>query len=316
MDLKDKKILFTGCAGFIGNNLGRKLITFNPKSILGIDKMSYMSNDFFYQKESIEVIKEDISNQRINQTIIDYNPDIIINMAAESHVDNSIKNPFPFLKSNVEGVLNLLECSLKMKSMPLFVQISTDEVYGDIEIGDSIETDPRYTSSPYSASKASAEHFVEAYGRTYSLPYVITRSSNNYGPFQDVEKFIPRVICNLLAGKKVPIYGTGQQQRDWIHVNDNCEGILAAIKYSSLHSSDVYNIGVGNQSITNKEIVQKICFLLDKDYDTSVVYVTDRLGHDFRYSLSSSMLYSLTGWQPKINIDLGLCKTIEWYRSC
>lgn len=316
MQLQNKKILFTGCAGFIGNNFGRKLLDLNPSSIVGIDKMNYMSNDSFYKKEGIEIIKEDIANQRINQIIIDYNPDVIINMAAESHVDNSIKNPFPFLKSNVEGTLNLLNCSLKMSSMPLFVQISTDEVYGDIEMGSSIETDARYTSSSYSASKASAEHFVEAYGRTYKLSYLITRSSNNYGPYQDIEKFIPRVITNLLNNKKVPIYGTGNQERDWIHVSDNCDGIIAAINSISGISSLVVNIGVGNQSITNKEIVKKICFLLDKDFDKSIEYVTDRLGHDFRYSLSSQLLTGLTGWQPKISLDLGLCKTVEWYKKC
>lgn len=678
MDLRGKKILFTGCAGFIGNNLGPKLVQLNPQSIIGIDKMGYMSNDTFYKKENIEIIKEDISNPRINQIVIDYCPDIIINMAAESHVDNSIKNPMAFLKSNVEGTLNLLNCSLKMSRFPLFVQIScydtctraltidgyksydkikdgdlvltinpetsiiewkpvekviiqdyvgsminfksksvdmcvtpnhrmiirdkdkklrwytaedqskryngslpigsisdfndsscssteldllfligvylgdghtyhsvkkirnksglcrkdyiknrnakghfisgkigteketimnsyrtffevpendkcrnrleealnrlnikyskykkniyvggkkwydlfikfgtgafnkhipseylklsknrlqslfdglmlsdgslrktksisyqyttvsetlasqvvligtqlgwkttsristsssdcyikgrqiksgsafcllftkqyenrinkyitkienyngkiwclkvkdnknflierngkfsfcgnTDEIYGDVETGTSIETDSRKSSSPYSASKAAAEHFVEAYYRTYGVPYVITRSSNNYGPFQDVEKFIPKVIVNLLNNKKVPIYGNGSQERDWIHVSDNCDGIIAAIQQATSNSELVFNIGIGNQSITNKEIVEKVCYLLDKDFNTNVEYVTDRPGHDVRYSLSSSLLQDMSGWKPKISLDLGLCKTVDWYKKC
>lgn len=310
--LKDKKVILTGGCGFIGNTMSKMLLESNLKDLVIIDKMSYVSNDKFHYENKIKVLKEDIQSDGIYNFILDYKPEVIINMAAESHVDVSIKNPNLFLQANVFGTVNLLNAALKIKSNPLFVQISTDEVYGDVAEGWSKESDPRVTSSPYSASKASAELFVESYGRTYGLPYFITRSSNNYGPYQNEEKLIPKIINNILLGKKIPVYGDGRQERDWIYVEDNCSAILHLI--DAYNGSDVYNVG-GLETTNNLEIIKQICSIMNKDENDFIEFVKDRPGHDRRYAISIQKIKDRSGWQPKTDLKTGLIKTIEWISS-
>lgn len=316
MQISGKKILLTGGCGFIGNTFTKELLKQDVKELLVLDKMTYVSDRKFHDENGIKVEVVDIASEEAFNLVKEFKPDILVNMAAESHVDVSIKNPNVFLQSNVSGTTNLLNAALKLETLPLFFQISTDEVYGDKSSGWSLEDDPRLASSPYSASKVSAEMFVEAYGRTYGLPYLITRSSNNYGPYQYPEKFIPKAITNLLAGKKVPVYGDGKQERDWIHVQDNCRGLLAAmnLSYETGNDSAVFNIGE-DKTTTNLEIIQKLCFILDKDPDEVIQFVTDRPGHDRRYAISTSLINSYTDWKPKISLDLGLYKTVEWYKE-
>jgi dTDP-glucose 4,6-dehydratase len=310
--LKDKKVILTGGCGFIGNTMSKMLLESNLKDLVVIDKMSYVSNDKFHYENKIKVLKEDIQSEGIYNFILDYKPEVIINMAAESHVDVSIRNPNLFLQANVFGTVNLLNASIKLKSNPLFVQISTDEVYGDVTEGWSKESDPRVTSSPYSASKASAELFVESYGRTYGLPYFITRSSNNYGQYQNEEKLIPKIINNILSGKKIPVYGDGKQERDWIYVEDNCSAILHLI--DAYNGSDVYNVG-GLETTNNLEIIKQICSIMNKDENDFIEFVKDRPGHDRRYAISIQKIKDRSGWQPKTDLKTGLIKTIGWISS-
>jgi dTDP-glucose 4,6-dehydratase len=310
MQLKNKRVLLTGAAGFIGNEMTRQILNKEPSEFIAIDKMSYMSNDKFHHENDIPVHKIDISSKEAYDLIIEFKPDILINMAAESHVDISIKNPDLFLESNVRGTTNLMNACLKMESLPLFLQISTDEIYGDKLVGESKEDDSRMASSPYSASKASAELFVESYGRTFNLPYLITRSSNNYGPHQHYEKLIPKVIQNIMDGKRIPVYTPGNQQRQWIHVTDNCEGIISAIEHYK--NSDVFNIG-GDKVTVNLDLIKSICKLMAVNSDKYIVYVNDRPGHDTRYCISCDKIFNHTGWKPKIRLNNGLMSTIEWY---
>jgi dTDP-glucose 4,6-dehydratase len=310
--LNNKKIILTGGCGFIGNNISKLILNHNLKDFVVIDKMSYVSNDKFHNKNKIKVLKEDIQSKKVYDFIINYKPDIIINMAAESHVDISIQNPSLFLNANVSGTVNLLNACLRLKEHPIFVQISTDEVYGDVSYGWSKESDPRITSSPYSASKASAELFVESYGRTYNLPYLITRSSNNYGPYQNKEKFIPKIIYNILDGKKIPVYGDGKQERDWIYVDDNCSAILHIIDNYSCN--DIYNIG-GLKTTNNLEIIKQICLIMNKDEKDFIEFIKDRPGHDRRYAINIDKVKNKSGWSPITDFDVGLSKTINWIYS-
>jgi len=310
--LKNKKVILTGGCGFIGNTMSKFLLQYDLKDFIVIDKMSYVSNDEFHYKNKIKVLKEDIQSKAIYNFILDYKPEVIINMAAESHVDISISNPGLFLEANVFGSVNLLNASIKLSEQPIFVQISTDEVYGDVHECWSKELDPRVTSSPYSASKASAELFVESYGRTYGLPYLITRSSNNYGPYQNEEKFIPKIINNILLGKKIPVYGDGKQERDWIYVDDNCSAILHLI--DAYNGSDIYNVG-GLDTTNNLEIIKKICSIMSKDEADFIEFVKDRPGHDRRYAISIEKIKNRSGWKPTTDLNTGLIKTIDWILS-
>ena len=312
--IKNKKILLTGGCGFIGNTLSSAIISNNPADFLVIDKMTYVSDRTFHDKNNINIVATDITSDEAFDLVLQFKPDIIVNMAAESHVDRSIEEPDIFLKSNVYGTTNLMNAALKLESVPLFVQISTDEIYGDIASGWSKEDDPRKTSSPYSASKASAEMFVEAYGRTFKLPYIITRSSNNYGPYQHIEKFIPKAINNILNGKKVPVYGDGLQERDWVYVEDNCDAIIAIVNNAELASNSIFNIG-GISTCTNIEILTQICILMSEDPKELIDYVKDRPGHDRRYAIDIKKIKDTFGWEPKTSLHDGLLKTIEWHRK-
>ena len=311
MRLKGSRVILTGGAGFIGNNTIELLASLNVADLVVIDKMGYASDSYMCKKHKVTLIEKDINDVTSTNFIKAWQPHVVINMAAESHVDNSIRDPELFLRSNVQGTVRLLDVCRGQRIMPLFVQISTDEVYGDIERGLSVEEDARVCSSPYSASKGAAELFVESYGRTYGLPYLITRSSNNYGSFQDKEKFIPTCIRSLLQGKPIPLYGDGLQERDWIHVSDNVKGLFAAIENGKPNS--VYNIGAGAPT-TNYQIAHTLCTLMDKDPEEYISYVTDRPGHDRRYALSAHRLQFL-GWKQEVQLLDGLKSTIEWYRN-
>lgn len=309
---KGKKILLTGGCGFIGNNFTKSLLQEDIKDLLVIDKISYCSSSNYHIKNNIKLYTLDINDSLIKNIILNYNPDIIIHMAAESHVDLSISNPDLFCKSNVNGTVNLLNTAIKLNNLELFHYISTDEVYGDIEkFVSSTEKDILKPSSPYSASKASGEFFVQSYSRTYNIPYLITRSSNNYGPYQYPDKFIPKSIVSLLNNKKIPVYGSGLQERDWIYVVDNCKALIACINNKNCYNS-VTNIG-SNLSMSNIDIIQILCFLLEKDFIPSFTHIADRLGHDKRYALSTEKINKF--WKPEIALDEGLVRTIEWYKD-
>lgn len=309
------KILITGGAGFIGSNFVRHAINGDYEGINQVtvlDKLTYAGNLNNFtkpQRNRFEFIHGDICNSELmNELVPKY--DAIINFAAESHVDRSISNSRAFFDTNTIGVQTLLE-TLRKNPQVRMLQISTDEVYGSIKEGSWDENFPLSPNSPYSASKASAELLVRAYFVTYGLDVVTTRCSNNYGPFHYPEKLIPLFITNLILGKKVPVYGTGTNVRDWLHVDDHCRGILAVLLHGK--SGNVYNIG-GGRELSNLEITKKILLELGED-ETKIEYVKDRLGHDFRYSVNWSKIKDELGYQPQIDFEKGLRETVDWYQS-
>ena len=324
-------IIITGGCGFIGSALLRKLFKKNNHKIVNIDKLTYASNKnvFTKNKKNYYFYKLDICNQnKIEKIFFKFKPDIIINLAAESHVDNSIKNSQQFIKTNIIGTYNLLEISrkynqsLQSSKKLIFYQISTDEVYGDLGLSKKlfVENSIYKPSSPYSASKSSADHLVRSWGRTYKLPFFISHCTNNYGPYQNKEKLIPLVINNALKKLPIPIYGNGKQVRDWIYVNDHVDAIYRIAIKGKIGES--YNIG-GNNQISNLEVVSTICKLLDKlvskktkslnSYLDLITYVKDRKGHDFKYGLNTNKIKNKLLWKPKENFITGIQKTIKWY---
>lgn len=314
MDLKGKRVILTGGCGFIGNTMTKFLLEEKIADLLVIDKITYVSDKSFHTKHDIHVMESDIASEDILEWVPKWKPDIIMNLAAESHVDRSIEDPNIFIKSNVLGTVNLMNAALQCSNLELFYHCSTDEIYGDIVSGWSKENDPRITSSPYSASKASAEMFVEAYGRTFGLSWLITRSSNNYGPFQHYEKFIPKAIKHLFTGKKVPIYGSGSQERDWIWVEDNCKSILKLINYADGSPHKIFNVG-GDKTYTNLQIISKLCLIMDLDPNDVLEFVTDRPGHDKRYAIDTNLLTDVIGNIDLMPLDIGLMKTVNWYKT-
>ena len=326
------KILVTGGAGFIGSNFINYILEKKDFHVINIDKLTYAgSKDSIINTKNYKFYKLDICDYNgVNSVLNKEQPDIIINFAAESHVDKSIKKPDDFMKTNVLGVSNMLNCSLEYynkyknssfdKNNFKFIHISTDEVYGSLNINDKKfnEKNKYFPSSPYAASKASSDHLVNSWHKTYGLPTIITNCSNNYGPFQFPEKLIPLMIINCLKQKSLPIYGNGKNIRDWIYVIDHCKAILEIMLNGSIGEN--YNIG-GSCEKTNNEIVQKICLIMDeikprsnnKSYSELIVYVEDRLGHDFRYAVDSSKLENDLGWKPEFSFDSNLKKTIKWY---
>ena len=304
------RILITGGAGFIGSNFVRYMLENRDYKLTVLDRLTYAGREENLQdiKERITFIKGDICNKKdVEKAVEDCSA--VINFAAESHVDRSIIDAGDFVKTDVLGTHTLLETARKY-DIEKYLQISTDEVYGSIENGSFVEGDPLDPSSPYSASKAGGDLLVNAYYKTYGLPVLITRSSNNYGPYQYPEKVIPLFITNLLRGKKVPLYGDGQNVRDWLYVEDNCSGIDTVFHKGRI--GEVYNIGGGTE-IENIELTMKIIELLGKEKD-SIEYVADRPGHDRRYSLDCQKIKKL-GWEPKTDFEDGLKKTIDWYRE-
>ena len=325
------KIFVTGGCGFIGSNFIIDQINQGNK-ILNFDKLTYAANQDnlleINQKSNYHFINGDIQDsEKISIEINKFKPDVIINFAAESHVDRSIDGPQEFINTNIIGTYKLLQSSLSYyNSLSLeskfffkFIHISTDEVFGSLgNKGFFSETSSYNPSSPYSASKASSDHLVNAWYHTFNLPTVITNCSNNYGPYQFPEKLIPLIIISCLNGKELPIYGDGQNIRDWLYVKDHCNALDCIIKNGK--SGETYNIG-GNEEKTNLEIVNTICSVLDKKiplkndlkYSNSIVYVKDRPGHDFRYAIDSSKIKSKLNWQPKYQFKDAIVSTIDWY---
>jgi len=308
------RLLVTGGAGFIGSNFVRRIVngTYSGVSQLTVlDKLTYagtLKNLEMLPKESFEFIKGDIANPDLISDLTKRH-DAIVNFAAESHVDRSITGARDFIETNVLGVQNLLAASLQ-NQVSVFVQVSTDEVYGSISEGSWSEEYPLLPNSPYSASKASADLICRSYNRTFGMDIRVTRCSNNYGPHQFPEKVIPLFVTNLIDNGKVPLYGNGQNVRDWLHVDDHCDGIYSVL--SEGKSGNIYNIG-GGRELTNRELTEIILRKFDRD-DSSIEYVTDRLGHDLRYSVSHEKISRELGYKPKINFEDGIEETIEWYK--
>ncbi len=308
-----KKYLITGGAGFIGSNFIHYLFEkYDDVEIENLDKLTYAGNldnlKDFENRPDYKFAKGDICNQELVEDLMK-DCDFVVNFAAESHVDRSIGAPDDFIKTDIYGTFVLLESARKY-SIKKFIQISTDEVYGSIENGSFKETDPLMPSSPYSASKAGADRLAYSYFVTYNLPVIITRCSNNFGPYQYPEKLIPLFITNAIEDKQLPLYGDGMNVRDWIYVRDHCDAIDFVIK--SGVDGEVYNIGGGNEK-HNLEITNKILKGLGKSNDL-IKYVTDRPGHDRRYSVDCSKLIDL-GWQPKNQFDQAMDLTIDWYKN-
>lgn len=327
------KIIVTGGAGFIGSAVIRHIIKNTENQVLNIDKLTYAGN-----LESLVDVEDnprysfkkiDICDaEAIEQAFDHFQPDLIMHLAAESHVDRSIDGPAEFINTNIVGTYTLLEAARKYwqsleenkKSTFKFHHISTDEVYGDLEGTTDLftETTPYAPSSPYSASKASSDHLVRAWYRTYGLPVVITNCSNNYGPYHFPEKLIPLVILNALEGKSLPIYGKGDQIRDWLYVEDHARALYKVVTEGAI--GETYNIG-GHNEKQNIEVVKTICHILDElqpqangqPYESLITFVKDRPGHDVRYAIDASKIKNDLGWIPEETFDSGIYKTVEWY---
>ena len=310
------KVLVTGGAGFIGSNFIRLFLTTRPDAeIINFDKLTYAGNPEsladIAENPRYRFIQGDIAEPRDLEEAFQLRPDAVVNFAAETHVDRSIEDASPFLRTNIFGTQCLLEAA-RRHQLPRLVHISTDEVYGSAPSAESFTEnsilDPR---SPYAASKASADHFVSAYANTYGVSAVILRCTNNYGPYQFPEKLIPLMIANAREDKALPVYGDGLQERDWLFVEDYCRAIALALEKAK--TGEVYNVSAGAPE-PNLKIVRTILTHLKKP-DTLIKYVQDRPGHDRRYALDSSKFRRELGWQPEVHFDEGLRRTIEWYQT-
>ncbi|RLI99320.1 MAG: dTDP-glucose 4,6-dehydratase [Candidatus Aenigmatarchaeota archaeon] len=299
-------ILVTGGLGFIGSNFVRYIIDKVDK-VYVIDAMKFGSNPNNLKDLDYEFILGDICDYKLMSDLIK-KVNVIINFAAETHVDRSISNPFSFIQNNIIGTYTILEAIRKNNKDIKFIHISTDEVYGDIKEGSFKEDDRLKPSSPYSASKASSDMFVLSYVRTYKINALILRCTNNYGPYQFPEKLIPKSIIRILMDMKIPIYGSGKNIRDWIYVEDHCEAIKLLMDKGKI--GEIYNISSGEEK-TNLEVVKKILETMKKDEDL-IEFVEDRPGHDIRYSLDSNKIRKL-GWEPKYKFEEGIKKTVKWY---
>jgi dTDP-glucose 4,6-dehydratase len=303
------KILTTGSAGFIGSAFIR-LLTSKGISAIVVDNLDYAADlkRLDLAKGKFKFYKADIRDLKKIDTIFKKEkPDAVVNFAAQSHVDRSIKEPFIFTDTNIRGVQVLLETGKKY-GLERFVHISTDEVYGDIEHGEFVETTPLNPSSPYSASKASADLLVNSYKRTFNLPAIIVRPSNNYGPWQYPEKLIPLAVLKILRGEKIPVYAQGKNVREWLYVEDSAAGILEILERGKL--GEVYNLGSGQEK-QNIEVVRAILAILKAD-ESRIEFVKDRPGHDIRYKLNSQKIQREIGWQAKVGFEEGITKTVEW----
>jgi dTDP-glucose 4,6-dehydratase len=313
-----KTIIVTGGLGFIGSNL-INILSKKKYFIINIDKVTYASNSKNIKKniKNYKFYKQDINNQNFIRKILNtYNPSLIFNVAAETHVDRSIDGPKQFIDSNIYGVFNLLEAVRKFKKKIKLIHVSTDEVYGDIvKNKSSRESDPYNPSSPYSASKASSDLLIKSYVRTYKVPAIITNCCNNYGPNQYPEKLVPTIIYKIINKKPIPIYGNGKNIREWIHVEDHCNALIKISEKGLLGEN--YNIGSGVE-LNNIDIVKKIVssfkdINIDLANKAKFVFVKDRPGHDLRYSLNSSKIKKHLKWRCKYNFNEGINKTIIWY---
>ena len=330
-----KTILVTGGAGFIGSAVVRHLINDTQHTVINVDKLTYagnleslvsVSDDVRYHFEQVDICDA----KEIARVLTQYQPDIIMHLAAESHVDRSIDGPGEFVQTNIVGTYNMLEqaryyweqLDADRKSQFRFHHISTDEVYGDLEGTDDLftETTPYAPSSPYSASKASSDHLVRAWNRTFNLPTLVTNCSNNYGPFHFPEKLIPLVILNALQGKPLPVYGRGNQIRDWLYVEDHARALVLVATTGEI--AETYNIG-GHNEKQNIDVVKTICELLEElapnkpagiaNYRDLITFVTDRAGHDVRYAIDARKIAQELNWTPQETFDSGIRKTVQWY---
>jgi dTDP-glucose 4,6-dehydratase len=310
------KILVTGGAGFIGSAFVRMLIGETDWRVVNLDKLTYAGNlenlAAVNGSERYRFVEGDICDERAVESLLtDEKPDAIAHFAAESHVDRSILSPEPVIRTNLHGTFTLLDAA-RRHGTARFLHVSTDEVYGSVAAPfEATEEFPLNPSSPYSASKAGSDLLARAYFVTYRLPVVITRASNNYGPYQFPEKLIPLMIANAMESRPLPVYGDGLQVRDWLYVDDHCHGILAALRKG--RDGEIYNIG-GNRSLPNIEVVWKLLYLTGEP-GSLIEYVTDRPGHDRRYALSSEKLMRETGWRPEMDFETGLERTIQWYAA-
>lgn len=312
------KILVTGGAGFIGSNfVYYELDNYPNDEVICLDKLTYAGNletlEVAMKNPKFKFVKGDIADRAfVDELFASEKPDVVVNFAAESHVDRSIKNPEIFLQTNVIGTSVLMDACRKYGNIR-YHQVSTDEVYGDLPLDRPdlffTETTRLHTSSPYSASKASADLLVQAYYRTYKLPVTISRCSNNYGPYHFPEKLIPLMIANVLNDKNLPVYGKGENVRDWLYVEDHCSAIDLIIRKGKI--GEVYNIG-GHNERTNLEVVKTIIKELGKSEDL-IEFVTDRPGHDRRYAIDPTKIHNELGWLPATKFDDGIKKTIDWY---
>ena len=324
-------ILVTGGAGFIGSNFVLQWLAAQDEPVVNLDKLTYAGNLRNLERLRGDArhifVRGDIDDAGlVAQLLREHRPRAVLNFAAESHVDRSILGPAEFVRTNIHGTFNLLEAARAYwsglaedaKRRFRFLQVSTDEVYGSLAADDAPfrETTAYAPNSPYAASKAAADHMVRAYHHTYGLPTLTTNCSNNYGPFQFPEKLIPLVILNALAGKAIPVYGDGQNVRDWLFVDDHCSGIRKVLEAG--RPGEVYNIG-GNSEKNNLEVVQTLCAVLDelrpaaKPYASLITYVKDRPGHDRRYAIDASKIRRELGWQPAENFAGGIRRTVGWY---
>lgn len=333
--MSTKTIIITGGAGFIGSNLVRYVFNETDYRVVVVDKMTYAGNIASIQDlldtDRVELIQSDIADQQaMKQIFIDTQPDYLINMAAETHVDRSIDDAGAFMQSNIIGVYVLLELARQRASDNSdfrMVHVSTDEVYGSLgSDGLFSETTPYAPNSPYAASKASADHLVRAWFKTYGTPVMVTNCSNNYGPYQYPEKLIPLMVLNASEAKDLPVYGDGQQIRDWLYVEDHCSGIVKALLEGQ--PGEHYNIG-GNNEYTNLDIVKRLCAELEVhnpaaenpamqkrglgNYEDLIVFVADRPGHDRRYAIDASKICDELGWTPQHDAVSGIARTVEWY---
>ena len=327
-----KTYIVTGGAGFIGSAVVRMIIESSDDIVVNIDKLTYAGNLDSLQpvadNSRYHFVHADICDSKaMAEVFASYQPDAIMHLAAESHVDRSIDGPGDFIQTNIVGSYTLLEAArdywnglqAEKKKAFRFHHVSTDEVYGSLDDeGMFLETTPYDPSSPYSASKASSDHLVRAWHRTFGLPVVLTNCSNNYGPYQYPEKLIPLVLQKARAGEALPIYGTGENIRDWLYVDDHARALILVMKQGS--AGETYNIG-GHNEVTNIDVVRTLCAILDdrdpakdgKPYAELITYVTDRPGHDMRYAIDASKIQRELGWVPEETFETGLAKTVDWY---
>lgn len=304
-------MLVTGGAGFIGANFVRMVAERTDYKVTVVDKLTYAGNPANLRGLDVELVEGDVANEALVRDLVGAS-DVVVHFAAESHNDNSLEDPSPFIHSNLIGTYVLLE-AVREHGARLH-HISTDEVFGDLPLTGNekfTEATPYKPSSPYSATKAGSDHLVRAWIRSFGIRATISNCSNNYGPYQHVEKFIPRQITNILCGQPAKLYGTGAQVRDWIHVDDHNDAVLTILERGTL--GETYNIGADNDHTTNKQVIEMICELMGGEY----VHVNDRPGHDQRYAMDSTKLTTELGWRPRYTKDLcdGLRQTIEWYRE-
>lgn len=333
------KFLVTGAAGFIGSAVCRKLLADKNNQVFLLDALTYAGNlesvpmlEYCKNAGSAKFTRVDIRDAEATRAAVkSFQPDVIMHLAAESHVDRSIDGPQAFLETNIMGSFNLLEAARELfdsypedkKAVFRFHHISTDEVYGDLHGTDDLftETTAYAPSSPYSASKAASDHLVRAWARTYGLPIVVTNCSNNYGPYQFPEKLIPHMILNAIAGKPLPVYGDGQQVRDWLYVDDHADALILVATKGNV--GETYNIG-GHNEVKNIDVVNTVCEMLEEivpqgkpsnlaSYQDLITFVQDRPGHDVRYAIDASKIEKEFGWQPKETYQTGLRKTVAWY---